>query len=104
MANRKPEPVLRYPVSATAAEKPLPHKGQEKLPKLDVAGSTRSPALSTAGFSRRCASSPAATFAASTSVPVDPRALEAARQGAGVRGGGLGSGAKRPQGEEPAAA
>jgi hypothetical protein len=32
--------VLRHPISATAAEKPLSHQGPRKLPKLDVAGST----------------------------------------------------------------
>jgi hypothetical protein len=40
---------VRYPTSATAAEKPLPHRDRESFRKLDVAGSTpvaRSPSRS----------------------------------------------------------
>ena len=48
-----PWPVLRYPISATAAERPLPHR---KLPKLDVAGSTRSPAPLSPACSAPCSS------------------------------------------------
>jgi len=37
--------VLRYPISATAAEKPLRHKGQESFPSWTSPVRPRSPAL-----------------------------------------------------------
>src|SRR5439155_23697160 len=37
--------VLRYPISATAAEKPLSHKGQESFPSWTSPVRPRSPAL-----------------------------------------------------------
>jgi hypothetical protein len=36
---------LRYPISATAGEKPLPHKGRESFPSWTSAVRPRSPAL-----------------------------------------------------------
>jgi len=38
-------PVLRYPVSATIAEKPLFHKGQDSFPSWTSPVRPRSPAL-----------------------------------------------------------
>src|SRR2546425_2439734 len=40
--------VLRYPISATAAEKPLPSKGQESFPSWTSPVRPRSPALAKA--------------------------------------------------------
>src|SRR5207244_9577573 len=37
--------VLRYPISATAVEKPLPHKGPESFPSWTSPVRPRSPAL-----------------------------------------------------------
>src|SRR5207302_9271852 len=48
LGNRQSEAngaVLRYPISATAAEKPLPHKGQESFPSWTSPVRPRSPAL-----------------------------------------------------------
>jgi hypothetical protein len=42
--------ILRYPVSATAAEKPFPHKGQESFPSWTSPVRPRSPALSIGGM------------------------------------------------------
>src|SRR5256884_9895646 len=54
--------VLRYPISATAVEKPLPRKGQESFPSWTSPVRPRSPALEKApishGLPRRSGRSP----------------------------------------------